>query len=74
MVGDSDGVVVLPPGIAAEVLADAREQEQEEEFIAVQVAAGERIDGLYPLGERWRPAYQAWLAARLAERLAERRQ
>jgi regulator of RNase E activity RraA len=62
VVGDGDGVVVIPPGIAAEILADAREQEQEEEFVVTQVAAGERIEGLYPLGEKWRSAYQAWLA------------
>ena len=64
IVGDSDGVVVLPPGIAAEVLADASEQERQEEFVAGRVAAGEQIDGLYPLGERWRPAYEAWLTER----------
>ncbi len=60
-VGDADGVVVLPPGIAPEVLADAREQERQEEFIAAQVAAGEPLEGLYPLGEARRPAYEAWL-------------
>jgi regulator of RNase E activity RraA/2-keto-4-pentenoate hydratase/2-oxohepta-3-ene-1,7-dioic acid hydratase in catechol pathway len=64
VVGDGDGVVVVPPGIAAELLADASEQEREEEFVAAKVAAGEPIGGLYPLGERWRPAYQAWLAER----------
>ncbi len=61
LVGDADGVVVLPPPIAAEVLADAREQERQEQFIAAQVAAGEPIDGLFPLTDRWRPAYEAWL-------------
>jgi hypothetical protein len=30
----------------------------------LMVAAGEQIDGLYPLGERWRPAYEVWLAER----------
>jgi 2-keto-4-pentenoate hydratase/2-oxohepta-3-ene-1,7-dioic acid hydratase in catechol pathway/regulator of RNase E activity RraA len=64
VVGDGDGVVVIPPGIATELLADAGEQEREEEFIASRVALGERIEGLYPLGEQWRPAYQAWLAER----------
>jgi 2-keto-4-pentenoate hydratase/2-oxohepta-3-ene-1,7-dioic acid hydratase in catechol pathway/regulator of RNase E activity RraA len=64
VVGDGDGVVVIPPGIATELLADADEQEREEEFIASRVALGERIEGLYPLGEQWRPAYQAWLAER----------
>jgi 2-keto-4-pentenoate hydratase/2-oxohepta-3-ene-1,7-dioic acid hydratase in catechol pathway/regulator of RNase E activity RraA len=61
LIGDGDGVIVLPPGLAAEVLADAREQERQEEFVAAQVAAGAAIDGLYPLGERWRAAYEAWL-------------
>src|SRR6266852_1293994 len=62
VVGDADGVVVLPPALAAEVLADAREQERQEEFIAARVAQGDSIDGLYPLTDRTRPAYQAWLA------------
>jgi len=62
VVGDADGVVVLPPAIAAEVLADAREQERQEEFITTWVARGEPIDGLYPLGDARRADYQAWLA------------
>ena len=62
LVGDADGVVVVPPGLAAEVLADAREQERQEEFIAERVAAGESIDGLFPLPESRKPEYQAWLA------------
>jgi regulator of RNase E activity RraA/2-keto-4-pentenoate hydratase/2-oxohepta-3-ene-1,7-dioic acid hydratase in catechol pathway len=62
LVGDADGVVVLPPPLAAEVLADAREQERQEEFITTRVAQGESIDGLYPLSDRTRPAYEAWLA------------
>ena len=61
LVGDADGVVVLPPALAAEVLADAQEQERQEEFIAGRVAQGESIDGLYPLTDRTRPAYQSWL-------------
>jgi regulator of RNase E activity RraA/2-keto-4-pentenoate hydratase/2-oxohepta-3-ene-1,7-dioic acid hydratase in catechol pathway len=61
LVGDADGVVVIPPKLAAEVLADAREQERQEEFIAERVAAGESIDGLFPLPEARRPQYEAWL-------------
>jgi 2-keto-4-pentenoate hydratase/2-oxohepta-3-ene-1,7-dioic acid hydratase in catechol pathway/regulator of RNase E activity RraA len=60
VVGDADGVVVLPPRLAAETLAEAREQELKEEFIAERVAAGDPLDGLHPLGDRWRPAYEAW--------------
>jgi len=66
LVGDADGVVVLPPALAAEVLADAQEQERQEEFIAGRVAQGESIDGLYPLTDRTRPAYQSWLHEREA--------
>jgi len=62
VVGDDDGVVVFPPGLAAEILADAREQERQEEFVATQVASGAELDGLYPLGDRWRAAYKAWLS------------
>jgi regulator of RNase E activity RraA/2-keto-4-pentenoate hydratase/2-oxohepta-3-ene-1,7-dioic acid hydratase in catechol pathway len=61
LVGDADGVVVLPPAIAAEILADARETERQEEFIAARVAQGESIEGLYPLGDRHRAGYEAWL-------------
>ena len=62
LVGDADGVVVLPPPIAAEVLADAKEQERQEEFIASRVALGEPLDGLFPLSDARRPDYEAWLA------------
>jgi 2-keto-4-pentenoate hydratase/2-oxohepta-3-ene-1,7-dioic acid hydratase in catechol pathway/regulator of RNase E activity RraA len=62
LVGDADGAVVLPPAIAAEVLADAREQERQEQFIAGRVAAGEPIEGLFPLTEARRDDYEAWLA------------
>ena len=61
VIGDGDGVVVLPPGLAPEILADSREQERQEEFIAARVAGGAELGGLYPLGERWRSAYEAWL-------------
>jgi len=60
LAGDADGVVVLPPGIAAEVLAEAREQERQEEFVAERVAAGETIDGLFPLPPSRRADYEAW--------------
>jgi len=61
LIGDADGVVVLPAAIAAEVLAEARDTERQEQFIAERVAAGEDIDGLFPLPEARRPEYQAWL-------------
>jgi len=62
IVGDGDGVIVVPAHLAAEVARDAAEQERQEEFAAAMVARGESVDGLYPLSQRWQPAYQAWLA------------
>ncbi|MQA84583.1 MAG: fumarylacetoacetate hydrolase family protein [Streptosporangiales bacterium] len=62
LVGDADGVVVVPPDIAAELAAEAAEQERQERFVAEQVAAGESVDGLYPIGPAWRAAYKEWCA------------
>ncbi len=61
LAGDADGVVVIPRDVAWDVAAGAAEQERQEQFIAEQVAKGESVDGLYPVGSRWRPAYEVWL-------------
>jgi len=64
IVGDGDGVIVVPAHLAMEVARDAAEQERQEEFAAAMIAKGESVDGLYPLGKRWRAAYEGWLAER----------
>ncbi len=61
LAGDADGVVVVPRGVAREVAADAAEQERQERFITEMVARGESVEGLYPIGTKWRPGYEAWL-------------
>jgi 2-keto-4-pentenoate hydratase/2-oxohepta-3-ene-1,7-dioic acid hydratase in catechol pathway/regulator of RNase E activity RraA len=58
--GDADGVIVIPSHLAGEVARDAAEQELQEQFIAEQVAKGQSIDGLYPIGGKWQGAYEAW--------------
>ncbi|MGW2975614.1 RraA family protein, partial [Streptomyces mirabilis] len=60
IVADEDGVLVVPPDLAEELITDCREQERQERFITAQVTAGEAIDGLYPLGPAWRVAYENW--------------
>ncbi|MFK0281346.1 fumarylacetoacetate hydrolase family protein [Streptomyces sp. NPDC090499] len=60
IVGDRDGVVVVPPDLAEELIADCREQEQRERFITEQVRAGHGVDGLYPLGPDWRERFEQW--------------
>lgn len=60
IVGDADGILVIPPTLVAEVVASAIEQEHEEEFIAEMVRSGEKIDGLFPLNSSWKERYHAW--------------
>ena len=67
LVGDAEGVVVIPPGIAADVAAEAAEQERQERFIYQQVDAGASIEGLYPLGPARRAEYAAWLESEAEE-------
>ncbi|GAA4617039.1 fumarylacetoacetate hydrolase family protein [Saccharopolyspora hordei] len=59
VVGDDDGVLVIPPPLLAEVLDAAIEQEAEEAWIAARVAEGAAVDGLYPLTGEWRERYEA---------------
>jgi 5-oxopent-3-ene-1,2,5-tricarboxylate decarboxylase / 2-hydroxyhepta-2,4-diene-1,7-dioate isomerase len=63
IVGDSDGVLVIPPALIHELVDDAIEQERQETFIAEQVASGEGVDGLYPMNEEWKARYEAWVLA-----------
>lgn len=60
VMGDDDGVVLIPDALVAEVAAAAMEQELEERFITEQVAAGASINGLYPIGDQWRDRYEQW--------------
>lgn len=62
IVGDAEGVMVVPAALAVEVAAAAYEQEIQERFIAEQVDAGESIDGLYPPTGEWLEKYEAWRA------------
>lgn len=59
IVGDDDGVVVIPPALAAEVVTAALAQEDEDAWIAEQVAAGHPLQGLFPLDAQWRARYEA---------------
>ncbi|MFI7613774.1 fumarylacetoacetate hydrolase family protein [Nonomuraea terrae] len=59
IVGDDDGVIVIPPAIAEEVADAALAQETEDAWIAEQVAAGHPVDGLFPMNAEWRAKYEA---------------
>ncbi len=60
LVGDLDGVVVIPKEIAAEVAADGLAQHAFEEWVMAEVEAGASIRGLYPPDAATRERYQAW--------------
>ena len=59
IVGDRDGVIVIPPHLAAEVVDEALAQEDEDAWIAEQVAAGAPVDGLFPMNAEWRARFEA---------------
>lgn len=61
IVGDADGVLVIPPFLIEKVVEGAIEQERQERFILEMVSAGESVDGLYPLTGAWKERYEAWL-------------
>ena len=51
LVGDAEGVVVIPASVAESVAADAEAQESLEEFILSKIEGGAPIAGVYPADE-----------------------
>ncbi len=60
VVGDHDGVVVLPASLAAEVAIDAAAQEELEGFLLERIIEGAALPGTYPPNEATLAAYQTW--------------
>jgi regulator of RNase E activity RraA len=60
IVGDIDGIVVVPQHLADEVAMDAAEQEKMEEFIFRRIEAGAPLRGTYPPDDSTREAYLLW--------------
>jgi regulator of RNase E activity RraA len=63
LVGDRDGVVVVPRALAAELAGPALEQEQLEAYLHTRVKAGEALWGVYPPSEQTLAEYRAAAAA-----------
>ncbi|MFI9489576.1 fumarylacetoacetate hydrolase family protein [Promicromonospora sp. NPDC052451] len=59
VVGDADGVVVIPPHLVREVAEAALTQEEQDAWVARQVADGHPVEGLFPPDARWRARYEA---------------
>jgi regulator of RNase E activity RraA len=48
LVGDSDGVIVIPAELADEIADETVEMTAYEDFVTERVRAGQKIFGLYP--------------------------
>ncbi|WP_300342882.1 fumarylacetoacetate hydrolase family protein [Nesterenkonia sp.] len=59
IVGDDDGVIVIPPHLVEEVVDAALAKEDEDAWVAEQVKAGHPVDGLFPMNRAWRERYEA---------------
>ncbi|MEQ3553499.1 ribonuclease activity regulator RraA [Pseudonocardia nematodicida] len=70
LVGDRDGIIVVPRAIAAEIAGPSVEQEELEDWLQQRVRDGAELWGTYPPDENTRAEYAAWRATR-AERPAD---
>jgi regulator of RNase E activity RraA len=59
VVGDQEGVVVIPAGIAEEVAREAAAQSEFEDWVESKVKEGRSIFGLYPPDAHTRAEYEA---------------
>ncbi len=61
VVGDAEGVVVIPAHLAVEVAEECREMERFEAFVQERVRAGRSILGLYPPDDETKMEYEQWV-------------
>ena len=64
IVGDREGVVVVPRHLAEEVARDGYRQSQFEDFVTERVKGGQSIFGLYPPDQDTLAAFETWKATR----------
>jgi regulator of RNase E activity RraA len=65
VVGDAEGVIVIPAGIADEIAAEAVEMTAFEDFVIEEVLKGRSILGLYPpTDEQARADFATWRKAK----------
>ncbi len=60
IVGDDEGVAVIPRHLAEEVARDAAEQEKMEAFILERIEGGAALPGTYPPDAETKAAFAAW--------------
>ena len=60
VVGDQEGVVVIPAAMAEDVAREAAAQSEFEDWVEAKVKEGRSIFGLYPPSPETRAEYEAW--------------
>jgi regulator of RNase E activity RraA len=60
VVGDAEGVVVLPAGLANEIATEALAMTAYEDFAVEQVKQGRAIFGLYPATDESKAEFEVW--------------
>ncbi len=63
LVGDADGVVVVPAHLVEEVAAEALEATEYEAFAELEIARGRTIYEVFPSTDESRARYRAWIDA-----------
>ncbi len=61
LIGDEEGVVVIPPHMAEEVAQQAAAQEHREDFIIDKIRGGASLIGTYPMDDKTRAEYERTL-------------
>ena len=67
IVGDEEGVVVVPAQLADQVAQTAAEMEEKEVFITEKIQAGASIVGVYPPDEKTLAEFEEWKKKRRAQ-------
>lgn len=67
LVGDEDGVVVIPPQIAAELARDAYDHQEEEIWIRQKLKEGFSLHEVYPPNEQMSKVLAQWKASRTTQ-------
>jgi regulator of RNase E activity RraA len=63
VVGDGNGVTVLPRHMAVEIARDGAAQEELEAYLMLRIQAGDRLYGTYPADKQTRADFEAWKKA-----------
>jgi ABC-type amino acid transport substrate-binding protein len=64
IVGDAEGVIVVPRQLAEEIADEAVELEQKEEFLLTKIESGRSIHGVYPPDDDTLQEFETWKASR----------